>query len=115
MADAIEMESMTPPVLLGSRPSAIPMLRITANGEPQSKRTHLLREVFEPLGVRYEAKAVAGIPIEIDLTLRGLPGLQLFTGKMEGVSYRRIRQSPDPTDDACLTFNPRGQHAIAHR
>lgn len=111
----IQPESRTPPVLLGSRPSAIPVLRISASGVPESKRTHLLREVFEPLGVRYEAKPVAGIPIEIDLTLRGLPGLQFFTGKMEGVSYRRIRQCTDPTDDACLTFNPRGQHAIAHR
>jgi AraC-like DNA-binding protein len=111
----IQPESRTPPVLLGSRPSAIPMLRISASGVPESKRTHLLREVFEPLGVRYEAKPVAGVPIEIDLTLRGLPGLQFFTGKMEGVSYRRIRQCTDPTDDACLTFNPRGQHAIAHR
>ena len=111
----MQPESGTPAVLLGSRPSAIPVLRISASGVPESKRPHLLREVFEPLGVRYEARPVAGVPIEIDLTLRGLPGLQFFTGKMEGVSYRRIRQCTDPTDDACLTFNPRGQHAIAHR
>jgi len=111
---ATQTESRTP-VLLGSRPSAIPVLRISAHGVPESKRTNLLREVFEPLGVRYEAKPVDGVPIEIDLTLRGPPGLQLFTGRMEGVTYRRIRQSTDPTDDACLTFNPRGHHRIAHR
>jgi AraC-like DNA-binding protein len=112
---SVQPESRTPAVLLGSRPSAIPVLRISASGVPESKRVNLLRDVFEPLGVHYDAKPLAGIPIEIDLTLRGLPGLQLFTGKMQGASYRRIRHSTDPTDDACLTFNPKGQHAIGQR
>jgi AraC-like DNA-binding protein len=91
------------------------MLRISASGMPEHKRPHLLREVFEPLGVRYDAEPVAGVPIEIDLTLRGLPGLQLFSGKMQGARYRRTRQSTDPTDDVCLMVNPRGRHLIGQR
>jgi AraC-like DNA-binding protein len=107
--------SATSQVLLGSRPSAVPMLRISAADVPEHRRPHLLREVFEPLGVRYDAEPLAGIPVEIDLTLQGLPGLQLFSGRMQGARYRRTRQSTDPTDDVCLMVNPTGQHAIAQR
>ena len=115
MRNASPDRSATSQVLLGSRPSAVPMLRISTSGMPEHKRPHLLREVFEPLGVRYDAEPIGGAPIEIDVTLQGLPGLQLFSGKMQGARYRRTRQNTDPTDDVCLTVNPGGRHVIAQR
>ena len=76
--------TQAPGVLLGSRLSAAPMLRICGNGLPERQRPVLLREFFEHLGVRYDCEPVGKDPIEIDLTLQGIPGLQLLSGRMQG-------------------------------
>ena len=116
MHDSNPLASPAPGVLLGSRPSAPGTLRLSANGLPERERPLLLREFFERLGVRYDAEPVScGDPIEIDLTLQGLPGLQILSGRMQGARYRRTRQGSDPTDDVCLMVNPRGSLLIAQR
>jgi AraC-like DNA-binding protein len=91
------------------------MLRLSANGAPEYERPALLREFFERLGVRYDIEPVGNDPIEIDLTLQGLPGLQLLSGRMQGARFRRTRESTDPTDDVCLMVNPGGPHLISQR
>jgi hypothetical protein len=67
------------------------------------------------LGVRYDTELVGDDPIEIDLTLQGLPGLPLLSGRMQGARFRRTRESTDPTDDVCLMVNPRGPHLLSQR
>jgi AraC-like DNA-binding protein len=54
-------------------------------------------------------------PIEIDLTLRVLPGIQLLSGKLQGARYTRVRESSDPTEDVGLVVNSRGPHLISQR
>jgi AraC-like DNA-binding protein len=75
----------------------------------------LLRAFFERLGVRYDSAPAGNHPIEIDLRLQGLPGLQLLSGRLQGAQYRRIRENNDPTEDVGLIVNPGGAHLISQR
>lgn len=115
MRGLTQRPSLAPGTFLGSRPSAAGMLRLSADGAPEYERPTLLREFFERLGVRYDTEPVSDAPIEIDLTLQGLPGLQLLSGRMQGARFRRTRESTDPTDDVCLMVNPRGPHLLSQR
>ena len=114
MRDSSPPPTVTPKVLLGSRPSAIGMLRFSAKSAPEPERLMLFREFFERLGVRYDATPVDDL-IEIDLTLQGLPGIQLLSGKLQGARYRRMRESGDPTEDVGLVVNAGGPHLISQR
>ena len=109
------MHASTQGVLLGSRLSAAPMLRVSGHGLPERQRPVVLREFFERLGVRYDSEPVGRDPIEIDLTLQGIPGLQLLSGRMQGARFRRTRESNDPTEDVGLLINPKGTHSLAQR
>jgi AraC-like DNA-binding protein len=91
------------------------MLRVSGNNLPERQRPVALREFFERLGVRYDYEPVGGDPIEIDLTLQGIPGLQLLSGRMQGARFRRTRESNDPTEDVGLLINPKGTHFLAQR
>lgn len=105
--------TVTSELRLGSRPATTGMLRLALEDTPEHERPGRLREFFERLGVLYDAGQAANDPIEIDLTLRALPGVQLLSGRMQGTSYRR--SCPDPTDDLGLVINPRGLLHIAQR
>ena len=107
--------SPAPGVLLGSRPSAPGTIRLSTHHAPEEERPLLLREFFEHLRVRYDAVRVGNDPVEIDLRLQGLPGLQLLTGKLQGARYTRRREHNDPTEDVGLIVNPRGRHFLAQR
>jgi AraC-like DNA-binding protein len=84
------------------------VLRLAANAAPEQERPHLLRDFFQRLGVRYDVAATGREPINIDLTLRRLPGLQLSSGRLQGARYIRTRDNNDPTEDVGLVVNPRG-------
>jgi AraC-like DNA-binding protein len=100
-------------VLLGSRPSIAGVLRLPLEDAPEHKRPVLLREFFERLGIRYDAEPLHEDRIEINLTLQGLPGMQLLSGRLQGARYRRTRLGSDPTDDVGLLVNPKGQHHLS--
>jgi AraC-like DNA-binding protein len=107
--------SAPPQLLLGSRPSTTGIVRLALGDVPERDRPSRFIEFFDHLGVRYDAEQLGVDPIEIDMTLQGLPGIQLFSGRMQGARYRRTRKSSDPTDDIGLIVNPRGRHLIAQR
>lgn len=107
---------VTPELRLGSRPSTTGMLRLLLEDTPEDKRPARLREFFEPLGVRYDAERAGDYaPVEIDLTLQGLPGIQFLSGRMQGARYRRTCASTDPTEDVGLVVNPHGGLLLAQR
>src|SRR5215468_10220929 len=99
-------KSNTPEVLLGSRPSPTGMLRLSLGDAPERERPVMLHEFFQRLGVRYDAEGAGEDPVEIDLTLQGLPGIQFLSGRLQGARYRRSRESNDPTEDVGLIINP---------
>ena len=86
--------------------------RLSIEDVPERERPLRLQEFFEPLGVRYEADHMGCDPIEIDLTLRGLPGILVLSGRMQGACYRRTRVNGDPTEDVGLLLNSRGAHLV---
>ena len=106
---------LAPGIQIGSRPAATPTLRLAANKAPEHQRPTLLREFFDRLGVRYDAQPVHDEPIEIDLTIQALPGLQLLSGRLQGSRYRRTRVGSDPTDDVGLIMNPKGDFLLSQR
>ena len=89
------------------------MLRISLADTPEYQRPARFREFFEGLGVRYDAERMGDDPIEIDLTLQGLPGMQFLSGRMQGVSWLRTCTRTDPTEDVGLIINPEGRHLIS--
>ena len=99
---------------LGSRPSATGTLHLVTRDVPEFERPARLREFFERLGVRYSATPT-GDPIEIDVRLRALPGVQLMSGRLQGACYRRTRENGDPTDDVAFVVNLGGSHLISQR
>src|SRR5215467_10861785 len=106
----------TPGLRLGSRPTAAGMLCFSLADAPERERPTRFREFFAGLGVKCEAEPEdADEPVEIDLTLKALPGLQLMPGRMRGVRYRRSSQSADPTEDVGMIVNSKGRYLIAQR
>jgi len=104
-----------PGIRIGSRPATTTTLHLAANRAPEHQRPFLLQQFFDRLGVRYDAQPVHGEPIEIDLTIHALPGLQLLSGKLQGSRYRRSRVGSDPTDDVGLIMNPKGAFLLNQR
>ena len=98
MQDSRQHAGLTSDLRLGSRPSAVGRLRLALEDTPEYERPARLSEFFARLGVRYDADPVHDDPIEIDLTLQALPGIQLLSGRMQGASYRRTRAGGDPTE-----------------
>jgi hypothetical protein len=84
MRDLGRHARVTPDLRLGSRPSAVRMLRLALEDTPEHERSARLSEFFARLGVRYDADPVDDDPIEIDLTLQALPGIQLLSGRLQG-------------------------------
>jgi AraC-like DNA-binding protein len=91
------------------------MLHLATDDDVEQERPARLREFFERLGIRYDAKAMTGDPIEVGVTLQGLPGLQIISGRLQGARFRRIRENNDPTEDVALIVNPSGVHYLAQR
>ena len=110
----IEPSSSTPEIMLGSRSSAAGMLRLSGKDAPEHERPRLLREFFERRGIRYEIEPLGGAPVEIDLTIHVLPGLNLLSARLLGARYRRMRES-DCTDDVGLMLNPGGTLHLSQR
>jgi AraC-like DNA-binding protein len=111
----IEPSSSTPEIMLGSRPSAAGMLRLSGKDAPEHERQRLFREFFERRGTRYEVEPLGGAPVEIDLTIHVLPGLNLLSARLLGARYRRMRESNDSTDDVGLMLNPGGTLHLSQR
>jgi AraC-like DNA-binding protein len=115
MRDSRQHAGLTSDLRLGSRPTTTGKLCLALEDTPEYERPARLSEFFARLGVRYDACPVHDDPIEIDLTLQALPGIQLLSGRMQGASYRRTRAGGDPTEDIGLIINPRGEHRICQR
>ena len=95
----------------GSRRTASERHRLALEDTPEAQRLDRLCEFFEALKFRFAAEPTYD-PIEVDLTLQALPGVQLMSGRMQGVRYRR---SSETTDDIGLIINPRGRQLVAQR
>src|SRR5436190_11862348 len=93
-------------IRIGSRPGAAGIIRCPTNDAPEHVRPALLCDFFGRLGINYHVQPEGNAPVEIDLTIRALPGLQIMSGRMQGARYRRTRESSDATEDVGVVVNP---------
>jgi AraC-like DNA-binding protein len=107
------LPTVMPQLPPGAQSAALAMLRLSTEGVPELERPALVHEFFESMGSDYDATPIGSDPIEIDITLREVPGIRIFSGKMQGVCYRRTRKSNDATEDLALVLNPRGTKRVA--
>jgi AraC-like DNA-binding protein len=112
MHGSSQLPIVAPRLLPAGRPAVIGTRCLSIDDVPERERPLRLQEFFEPLGVRYDADHMGCDPIEIDLVLRGLPGILVLSGRMQGARYRRTRVNPDPTEDVGLLLNARGAHLV---
>jgi hypothetical protein len=112
MRGSRRLPTAAPRLLPAARPAVIGTRRLSIEDVPERERPLRLQEFFEPLGVRYEADRLGDDPIEIDLTVQGLPGILVLSGRMQGACYRRTRPNGDPTEDVGLLLNARGSHLV---
>jgi len=108
--------AVTSELRLGSRPAAAGIMRLALNDTPEYERPSRVREFFERFGVRYDIERLSGDPMEIDVSLRALPGIQFMSGRLQGAAiYRRRCQKADPTEDLGFVINPGGPLCISQR
>ena len=115
MQNPLLLPTAKPELRLGSRPTAAGTLRFSLDGTPHHERPTRFREFFAGIGVRCDAAPEDSDPVEIDMTLQALPGLQLLAGRIQGVRYRRSSQSADPTEDVGVIINHHGQYQITQQ
>jgi AraC-like DNA-binding protein len=116
MRDLIRLPSVTPELLLGSAPLPPPSgpIRYSLDDAPERERAALLQESFARLGFAYRINPLRDEPIEVDLALHALPGLQMLSGRLHGSRNQRTRaEVEDGTDDIGLIVSRKGQHLIA--
>jgi AraC-like DNA-binding protein len=115
MCDLTRFPSVTPELMLGSAPLPPPSgpIRCSLGHAPERERAALLQECFARLGFAYQITPLRDVPLEVDLALHALPGLQMLSGRLHGSSNQRTRaEVEDGTDDIGLIVNGRGQHLI---
>jgi AraC-like DNA-binding protein len=114
MRNPTGLRSHAPQIAATPRPP-IGILRCALGDAPEREGRVLLRNFFEPLGIRYEVEPLGDVPFDIDITVQTLPGLMFLAGKMHGSRTTRTRRGSDPTDDVGLMVNLRGPHLVGQR
>jgi hypothetical protein len=91
MRGSRRLPTAAPRLLPAARPAVIGTRRLSIEDVPERERPLRLQEFFEPLGVRYEADRLGDDPIEIDLTVQGLPGILVLSGPAHAPERRPHR------------------------
>lgn len=86
-------------------------VRFSLDGVPGRDRLAMYREFFGRAVCRFEIEPVGVVPFDVDVMLHSLPGLQLFTGKVQGARCGRPRNLlADGTDGFALVMNLGGPY-----
>jgi AraC-like DNA-binding protein len=114
--DLAQLPSFAPEILPVSLPLPSGPVRCWLGDRAEPERPALLRDCFARIGLRCEVDPMHDTPIEVDLSLSTLPGLQMTAGRLHGARSRRTRSLiDDDADDAALIVNLRGRHLIEQR
>jgi AraC-like DNA-binding protein len=116
--DFAQLPSLAPEILPVAAPLPLPSgpVRCSLADRAGPERPALLRDCFARIGLRCEVDPVQDTPIEVDLSLSTLPGLQMTAGRLHGARSRRTRALIEhDADEAALIVNLRGRHLIEQR
>jgi AraC-like DNA-binding protein len=105
------------PRLLPDIPRAGPgPVRFSLEGVPDRERLGIYREFFGRSVCKFDIDPLDGVPFDVDVMLGGMPGLQLFTGRVQGTRCGRSpRVLADGTDGFALVMNLSGPYLAAQR
>ena len=113
MQQATCLESSAPETGSGARPPPSAPIRLSLNGAPEHARAGLYREFVSRSVVHFDVEPLRNVPLQVDITLQGLPGLQLFSGRLHGSHNRRTRPMlADGKDDFSLIVNLGGPYRV---
>jgi AraC-like DNA-binding protein len=103
------------PALLPGSPRAGPgPVRFSLDAVSERDRLPVYREFFGRSVCRFDMDLLDGVPFDVDLILHSLPGLQLFTGRVQGARTGRTRRLlADGTDDLTVLVNLGGPYLIS--
>jgi AraC-like DNA-binding protein len=86
-------------------------VRFSLATAPGADRVAVYRDFFGRSVCRFEIDPMDGIPFDVDVMLHSLPGIQLFTGRVQGARCGRPRSLlADGTDDLALVMNLGGPY-----
>lgn len=112
MRDPTRPPLITPAIPGKPMPGSGP-LRFSLRDAAERERDYLYRDFFGRSVMRYEVEPSSSIPLDIDVTVRILPGLLMATGKMHGSENRRTRKSlADGLDDFAMAVNLGGRYVV---
>jgi AraC-like DNA-binding protein len=82
---------------------------------PERERLPFFLDVFGRKVVGQEMEPMAGSPFHVDLVMRSLPGLNVWSGAYSPMSLRRTRTLlADGNDDVALCTAPKGGTTLSH-
>jgi AraC-binding-like domain len=82
---------------------------------PERERLPFFLDVFGRKVVRQEMEPMAGSRFHVDLVMRSLPGLNVWSGAYSPMSLRRTRTLlADGNDDVALCTAPKGGTTLSH-
>jgi hypothetical protein len=91
-------------------------IRFSLNHVPERERPGLYREFLGRSVFRMDVEPLRNVPFEVDVTVRKLPGLQLFSGRLHGSRNGRTRELlADGNDDFALMVNLGGPYLVSQR
>ncbi|MBM3531043.1 MAG: helix-turn-helix domain-containing protein [Alphaproteobacteria bacterium] len=105
-------EALKPPAAAATaRPDAV---HLSLTEAPERERPGILRDFFGRTLFRLDVEPLRDSELVVDVTVRKLPGLQVFTGRRHGSRNSRSREMlSDGADDFSLIVNLGGPYAIS--
>jgi AraC-like DNA-binding protein len=110
--DLSRLPALTPEALCGSRPSG--PVRFSLDDAPERKRADLYREFFARSVMGVDVEPFGETSFDARVMLQPLPGLQIFSGCVQGSHNRRTRALlADGRDEFTLFINLGGPYLIS--
>lgn len=98
----------------GAAPAGSGPIRLSLNHAPERDRPNLYREFLNRSVVCLDIEPLRDVPFEVDVTVQAVPGLQLFSGRLQGSRNRRTREIlADGKDDFSLMVNLGGPYLVS--
>jgi AraC-like DNA-binding protein len=90
-------------------PTDFAALRLSSDHMPERDRVPFFRDVFGRSIARHEIEPVPGTSFRVDVTMRALPGLKVWTGEYSALRLMRTRELlADGSDDIAFCTDPGG-------
>src|SRR5262245_38430358 len=113
MSDSTQSPPLAPALPIGMQLLPSASIRFSLASVPERDRAGLYREFFGRSRFPLDIEPMRGRPFEAEFTMRALPGLHLFSGRVHGSRNSRTRElMADGVDDLALMVNLGGPYHV---